>query len=132
MATKRIKADQLGNEIDKILKEYGDDVEFYMKEVTLKIGRKGATAVKNEAHDKFNGNKYYKSWTASEVKWPHYSSVVIYNRKLYQLPHLLEHGHALVHGGRNVGSVDGRPHIAPVEEKLIEEYYNTVVAGLSL
>ena len=127
MATKRIKADQLGNEIDKILKEYGDDVEFYMKEVTLKIGRKGATAVKNEAHDKFNGDKYYKSWTASEVKWPHYTSVVIHNRNHYQLAHLLEHGHAKVGGGR----VEGRPHIAPVEEELIEEYRNAVIAGLS-
>ena len=128
MATKRIKADQLGAEIDKILKEYGDDVEFFMREVTLKIGRKGATAVKNEAHDKFNGDKYYKGWTASEVKWPHYTSVVIHNRNHYQLAHLLEHGHAKVGGGR----VEGRPHIAPVEEKLIEEFYNTVVAGLSL
>ena len=128
MATKRIKADQLSNEIDKIMKEYGDDVDFYLREVTLKIGRKGATAVKNEAHDKFNGDKYYKGWTASEVKWTHYTSVVIYNRNHYQLAHLLEHGHAKIGGGR----VEGRPHIAPVEEKLIEEYYNTVVAGLSL
>lgn len=128
MATKKIRADQLSNEIDKIMKEYGDDVDFYLREVTLKIGRKGATAVKNEAHDKFNGDKYYKGWTASEVKWPHYTSVIIYNRNHYQLAHLLEHGHAKVGGGR----VEGRPHIAPVEEKLIEEYYNTVVAGLSL
>ena len=127
MATKRIKADQLGAEIDKILKEYGDDVEFFMREVTLKIGRKGATAVKNEAHDKFNGDKYYKGWTASEVKWPHYTSVVIHNRNHYQLAHLLEHGHAKVGGGR----VEGRPHIAPVEEELIEEYRNAVIAGLS-
>ena len=127
MATKKIRADQLSNEIDKIMKEYGDDVDFYLREVTLKIGRKGATAVKNEAHDKFNGDKYYKGWTASEVKWPHYTSVVIHNRNHYQLAHLLEHGHAKVGGGR----VEGRPHIAPVEEELIEEYRNAVIAGLS-
>ena len=127
MATRRIKADQLGTEIDKILKEYGDDVEFFMREVTLKIGRKGATAVKNEARDKFNGDKYYKGWTASEVKWPHYTSVVIHNKNHYQLAHLLEHGHAKVGGGR----VEGRPHIAPVEEELIEEYRNAGIAGLS-
>ena len=126
MASKRIKADQLGTEIDKIMQEYGEDVEFYVNEITKRIGRKGATAVKNEAHDKFNGDKYYKGWTVSEVKWPHYTSVVIYNKSHYQLAHLLEHGHAIISGGR----VEGRPHIAPVEEKLIEEYYNTVVARL--
>ena len=127
MASKRIKADRLGEEIDKIMREYGKEIEGDLDEITKRIGRKGATAVKNEARDKFNGDKYYKGWTVSTVKWPHYTSVVIHNKSHYQLAHLLEHGHAKVNGGR----VEGRAHISPVEDSLIEEYQRLVVSRLS-
>lgn len=126
MASKRIKADRLGEEIDKIMKDYSDNISSELDEITKKIGRKGATAIKNEAHEKFNGDQYYKGWTVSTVKWPHYTSVIIHNKDHYQLAHLLEHGHAKVGGGR----VEGRAHIAPVEESLMEEYERTVVSRL--
>lgn len=127
MASKKIKADRLGEEIDKIMREYSGNIDSELDEITKRIGRKGATAVKNEAHEKFNGEKYYKGWTVSTVKWTHYTSVVIHNKDHYQLAHLLEHGHAKVGGGR----VEGRAHIAPVEESLIEEYQRLVVNRLS-
>jgi hypothetical protein len=73
--------------------------------------------------------KYASGWTVTPVKYPHYTSVVIHNT-MPGLPHLLEHGHALVRGGRKVGTVDGREHIAPVEEQLVEQYEREVLSAL--
>ncbi len=131
MGRARITADKLGPEIEKILSDYSDGIEKHMKEINAKIGRKGATAVKNAALDKFNGTgKYAKGWTVTSDKHPHYVSTVIYNSKRARLTHLLEHGHALVVGGRKAGFVEGRPHIAPVEEEIIKQYEKEVLAIL--
>lgn len=131
MASVRIRADQLGPTIQKILDDYGDEIERNVDEITLKIGRKGATALKNESLDTFpkGTGKYAKGWTASQVKAPHYTSVVIHN-KTPGLPHLLEHGHVLKRGGRQVGFVEGREHIARVEETLSTEYELLVVEAI--
>lgn len=42
----------------------------------------------------------------------------VYNKKYYQLTHLLEKGHQLRKGGRKVGNVKAFEHIAPVNETL--------------
>ena len=126
----RITADKLGEEIGKILEEYGGDVEHNLDEITKKVAQKGRSALRNESKAKFGGTgKYAGGWTVTPVKYPHYTSVVIHN-KLAGLPHLLEHGHVLILGGRKVGTVDGREHIAPVEEELIEQYQREVLNAL--
>lgn len=122
--SKKITVDKLGSEIDKILAEYGDYIETNLDLITKKIGQKGAAAVRNEARDKFGGTgKYASGWTATTVKYPHYTSVVIHNKNVPGLPHLLEHGHAMQNGGR----VEGRPHIEPVESELLNEYMIKVI-----
>ena len=126
MASKKITADRLGDEIDKILQNYADDFERNLDVITKQIGKKGATAVKNEALAKFPAGtgKYARGWSSRAEKMPHYTSVVIYNKNAYQLSHLLENGHAKVGGGR----VPGRQHIATVETKLLEEYQLKVIS----
>ena len=126
----RITPDRLGAEIDKILKEYGEDVAKNVDEIKKKVAQKGVTALRNESRAKFGGTgKYAKGWTVTMVKYPNYTSAVIHNN-LAGLPHLLEHGHALIVGGRAAGKVQGIEHIAPVEENLINEYVNEVVSKL--
>lgn len=125
----RIKPEQLEGEIAKILSEYNDEIEENLDVITTQVAKKGVQALKNEAKDKFNGNKYWKSWTSSKEKYKHYVSVVIHS-KMPGLPHLLEHGHALVLGGRKVGHVDGREHIAKVEDELIKSYEEEVISRL--
>lgn len=132
MASKRvIRPDQLGQAIEEILSEYGDEVDKNIREITKKVGQRGAAALRTESRDKFNTitGKYAKGWTATEVQHPHYTSVVLHNKQ-YSMPHLLEHGHALARGGRTYGQVKGREHIAPVEEQLIKEYQNEVLSRL--
>lgn len=57
---------------------------------------------------------YRTGWKVSRVK----SKWVVHNRTDYQLTHLLEHGHAKVGGGR----VAAKPHIAAVEQSMIEDF----------
>ena len=131
MANRRVKADQLGAAIEDILKEYGDEVEANLREVTKAVGKKGAQALRNESKDAFpNGSgEYAKGWTSTEVRYPHYNSVYIHN-KLPGLPHLLEHGHVLKRGGRQVGFVQGREHIAPVEEQIMQEFTQEAIKAI--
>lgn len=126
----KITPDKLGAEVEKILAQYDDEVEKNIDIIRKKVAQKGKTALKNESDAKFHrSGKYAKGWTVTEEKMPHYTSAIIHNKNP-RLPHLLEHGHALVAGGRNVGKVDGKIHIAPVEEQITNLYVNEVVAKL--
>lgn len=67
--------------------------------------------------------KYTKDWTHDQRS--RRTSVItglngysVYNKKHYQLTHLLEKGHQLRKGGRKVGNVKAFEHIAPVNETL--------------
>ncbi len=122
----KVGIDQLQSAINKILKEYGDDVYNRTEELTKAFAKKGAQAVKSAASSAVGGTgKYAKGWT-SQVEIGRLSAVgTIYNRTP-GLPHLLEHGHAKRGGGR----VSGRTHIAPVEEKLVEEFTKAVEGAI--
>lgn len=127
MAT-RVKCtpETLGTVIDGILDEYEGEIKQNAEAVTKKMAQKGVQALKNASKEKFNGNKYWKSWTSKVTKEATGDySAVIYS-KMPGLPHLLEYGHAMRGGER----VQGREHIQPVEETLVEEYQKGIEKGL--
>lgn len=124
MATK-VTIENLDTAIQGILKEYEDDVSANLDEITRKIGKTGVKALNNASKSAFDGKKYNKSWTSTAEKGRLYTTVTLHS-KLPGLPHLLEHGHAKVNGGR----VKGRTHIEPVEQKLVKEYEREVKAKL--
>lgn len=130
MARKKVTLDNLGSEIEKILAEYEGEVQENLDEITKKIGKKGALALKNESLAKFPDSKKHKmrygnTWTSTAEKTRLYTKIIIYSR-MPGLPHLLENGHASVNGGR----VPGRAHIAPIETQLIKEYESEVKSKL--
>lgn len=115
----------LPNAIMEILKEYDNDVKDNLTEITKKIGKKGAQAVRKSASGAVNGKKYAGSWTSKTEGARIANWSVIYSKKA-GLPHLLEFGHALRQGGRT----SARPHIKPVEQQLIQEYESEVLSKL--
>ena len=123
---KKIPVDRLAAEIEKILTEYGDEVQENVEEATQRVTKDGAKAVKGNARSTFkigNGKKNYaKGWTSKFETGRLSSQGIIYNKDLPGLPHLLEHGHA----NRNGGRTPGRTHIAPVEQKIIEDFVKAV------
>lgn len=69
--------------------------------------------------------KYTKDWT-HEQRSSRASSITglngysVYNKKHYQLTHLLEKGHQVKKGGRVVGEAAAFSHIAPVNDAVGE------------
>lgn len=119
-------------ELRKVLDQYGDDVIANMDAITKTMGQKGSQLLRSEAlkaYPKGQGQstgKYAKNWSVKFEKGRLYSTSIIHNKEP-GLPHLLEHGHAIVQGGRTVGHYAGREHIAPVERQLIEAYEREVI-----
>ena len=119
---KRIAADNLAAEINKMLTEYCEDIADGIDVAAKKTAQLGARALNTESANKFGGKKYRKSWTSKHQKKRLASIAVIYS-KIPGLPHLLEHGHAVRGGGR---TVPGRLHIAPVEQEVIRTFEREV------
>lgn len=116
---KKTTIEKLTADIQKVLQEYGEEVNLQTEEAVKAVTKKGVKAVKSAAKSTFGGEgDYAKGWT-SQVETGRFSAQgVIYNKDVPGLPHLLENGHAKRGGGR----VPGRVHIAPVEEKLVETF----------
>lgn len=82
-----------------------------------------ARSLKQGGPYKERTGKYTKDWTYDKRSTR--TSVItgldgysVNNKKHYQLTHLLEKGHQLRRGGRQIGNVKAFEHIAPVNETL--------------
>lgn len=116
---KKTPIDKLQAVIADTLDEYGEEVDRNMTEAVKAVAKAGATALRQSSKQTFGGTGEYASgWTAAVDEGRLSTSAVIYNSKVPGLPHLLEHGHAKRGGGR----VEGRKHIEPVEEQIINEF----------
>lgn len=114
MANKRVKPEQLAAAFTKIVEEYEQDLGYTVEDVVKRSAQKGLSALRASSAARIN-EKYARNWTWTwdTVGRRLNPTAVIYS-KVPGLPHLLEHGHALVNGGR----YPGKPHIAPVEEEI--------------
>ncbi len=113
----RITIDKMASEIAQALDEYDQSTVEKTKAI---IGDLAAEAVANLKKDspKRRG-KYAKDW----ARQTSYESTrekrdTVYNKKHYQLTHLLEHGHVKRNG---TGRVQGIPHIGPENERIQAE-----------
>lgn len=96
-------------ELDKILEEYGREVEQEAEAIMKDVAREAVSRLKKTSpRSKGSGRHYASGWATSKEG----KDIVIYNKTKPGLTHLLEKGHATVRGGR----VKGRAHIAPVEK----------------
>ena len=116
MGNRRVTVDGLADAVMEGLCEYAALATDDMKKAVREAGK----TVKQEisATAPRDTGAYAKSWAIKSVKETSDSlEVVVHSRKRYRLTHLLEHGHAKRGGGR----VAGRPHIAPAEQKGMEQ-----------
>lgn len=120
---KRTPIDKLTQEVDKILQEYGDDVQDNLDEIVSDLTKQGAKTLRSQSRSTFGGSgKYASGWTSKTETGRVSRQGTIYNQRVPGLPHLLEHGHANRGGGRT----PGRVHISTVEQALIKEFESKV------
>ena len=112
--------DKLDSAIKKILLEYTDTFKQTLDTATKEIAKAGAAAIKANARA-YGWKNYPNGWTYQVQSTRISSRAVIYRNQSPGLAHLLEKGHAIP-GGRT----KAKPHIAPVEEKLQEAYFDAV------
>ena len=110
--SKTIKADQLGDALKDIIKEYSKEVQDVVNESIPDVAKDTVKELKRTSPKRPGGGAYAASWTSQIEKGRLGDEAIIYNKKHYQLTHLLEKGHAKVNGGR----VNGIPHIKPAED----------------
>lgn len=125
MAERRVSVEQMADAIARSMSEYADLSNEVMKECVTETSK----SVKKEIQEiaPVRTGKYKKSWATKKVKENANSlTMVVHSRDRYQIAHLLEHGHAKRGGGR----VAAIPHIAPAEQRGIEELVSRIERGL--
>ncbi|PGW89973.1 HK97 gp10 family phage protein [Bacillus cereus] len=104
------------NEITRELQRYANVVEEDIKDAQEKVADDLVNELKQKSPKKTG--KYSKGWRKKKEG----SAIIVHNALKPQLTHLLEKGHAKVSGGR----VPAKVHIAPAEEKAINEFTELV------
>lgn len=125
MSRRRIKIDDFGSELQKILENYGQSVSEKTRAAVLEAANVAKQETK--AGSPVKSGSYQRGWAVREDAASRLRSVaIVHNRTDYQLAHLLEKGHALVRGGRTLGQVAGKQHIKPAEEQAIKNMEEAV------
>ncbi|MDQ1233347.1 hypothetical protein QE450_000845 [Paenibacillus sp. SORGH_AS306] len=113
--------------IDDLSRNIMESVINYADNVSVAVDNKvkvAAEAVRNEAAanaPKKSGN-YAKGFIITKRKIGGQQKLVVWNKKYYNLVHLLEKGHAKKNGGR----VLGIPHLIPAFERHAAQLLNDI------
>lgn len=133
----KVKIDNLAAEIEKTLKDYANATNEIVEKAVTATSKEIVNELKN-ANPSGSGqygswNDYNKSWKVKQTKTDkkYHKKATVHNEKHYQLTHLLEKGHALVAGGRKVGSTKAFEHIRPVADKAENTLLEKIKRGIS-
>lgn len=115
-----IKPGELASAIAESLEEYAGLLQLDLEESVDSVSKETVAEIRKDARSKFGGTgDYAKSWTSKKDvgSTTEYSRVIYAKAPFYRIAHLLERGYAKVNGGR----VEGRPHIAPAEQRAAQK-----------
>lgn len=112
----------IGAAIMKELEAYSNDLVEKINASSKECANKLKREIQQSSPKKTGS--YKKGWRVKQVYKSHtLSQYVVHNATDYQLTHLLEFGHAIKGGTQRVKPI---PHIAPAEEKVVDEFMNEV------
>src|SRR6476620_4678044 len=116
-------------EIEGVAKEILKQLQYYARNVSEKVdaakeenAKACLKAIKMKSPKGRRNGEYAKGWRIKRTS----KRLIIHNATDYQLTHLLEHGHVLRRGGRNIGETDEKPHIRPAEETAVRNFLQDV------
>lgn len=112
----------IGMKLIKELETYSNDLVERVNISSKKCANKLKREIQGNSPEKTGD--YKKGWRVRQVYKSHtLSQYVVHNATNYQLTHLLEFGHAIKGGTQRVKPI---PHIAPAEEKIVDEFMNEI------
>ena len=121
-----MKIDGMADAIVRELSAWSKEVVGALKEEVRAVGENTAKELRQTSPKRRGA--YARDW-ASKVTYDDWQDirVTVYNKRHYQLTHLLENGHAKVNGGR----VNGFPHISVAEENAARDLEKKVKVRMS-
>lgn len=121
-----MKIDGMADAIVRELSAWSKEVVGALKEEVQAVGENTAKELRQTSPKRRGA--YARDW-ASKVTYDDWQDirVTVYNKRHYQLTHLLENGHAKVNGGR----VNGFPHISVAEENAARDLEKKVKVRMS-
>ena len=126
---KTIKIGEFSAAVTDILKDYEgsvtDAVNDSAKE-SLEWAKKELNRTSPVGKGKRSG-RYKKSWTIGQSGDSFTRKNAVYNKKDYQLTHLLANGHALRRGGRTIGSVGSKHDIDGINDQAQKRFEENLV-----
>lgn len=103
------------NQMADILEDYSKEVRRAAADSQDKIAKEAVQKLKNTSPKK--SGAYARDWALKrERSRTGVPTVTVYNKKHYQLTHLLENGHVVRNAKGTYGRTPGIKHIEPVEE----------------
>jgi len=126
--------DGLESAIRQCLEEYSDEVIQVTEKVVQEVAKEAAQKLRKESprSQSATQHRYSKGWTYTLDKKRYKTGATVYGKKgTYNLAHLLEFGHVLRSGGRQVGETRAIVHIKTVEEWAIKEFENRLKKNLN-
>lgn len=115
----------IGAEIMKELESYSNEVAERVNKAAKQYSGKLRKELSETSPKRDSSEKHYsEGWKTTQTeKEQAISKFTVYNANKPGLTHLLENGHAVNGGTQRVKPI---PHIAPAEEKVIDEFMNEV------
>lgn len=120
----RVQIDDLDKAVRKELENYSQEVGELVDNSVLRVAKRCLASVR--ANSPVRSGAYKKSWALSQEQMRSRLLAVIYNRKHWQLIHLLENGHQKAGGGR----ISGTPHVGPAADQAEQELVSEIIRDL--
>lgn len=132
---KAISADELGEFVAQILKEYGDKAQIAIETAATGVSKAAKNKVKAAAPNKTG--IYKEGWESRTFKDRVDVEAVVFNAKRPGFTQLLEKGHDIAtygHAKRSGGRTKTRafPHIGPADQWAVNEFVKRVTKELKL
>lgn len=127
MAFKVINSSRFAAHVGGLLKDYEQDIGMACYEVINEVTSNAVAKLKTAGS--FKGRKFRKAWTRTVKQHTsgYVEAYVHLKKPYYRIGHLLEHGHAIVTGGRKVGDATAFRFIKPVANEAEEEYTRKMI-----
>lgn len=119
----KMTIDGLAAAVEKIMDDYAAGVISGTEEAIKKAAAKAKTTLastspRSSGGPSFGKKHYADQWAVkNEISRVAFESIIYNQAPTYRLAHLLENGYTMRNGRR----VQGRPHIRPVEDTVINE-----------